>query len=72
MIFSLFYYSKYYFTFTESVVFRYLSVGAPVYFVVPDGLNYSKTENWDALCSGTGCVENSVTQQISNAARISD
>ncbi|UYV80301.1 NPC1 [Cordylochernes scorpioides] len=43
---------------------EYLSVGYPLYFVVTDGLNYSKLEVQNRLCSSVGCDEDSLPVQL--------
>ncbi|ESP03417.1 hypothetical protein LOTGIDRAFT_199271 [Lottia gigantea] len=48
---------------------KYLSVGAPVYFVVKDGHNYESKMGQDAVCSGNGCPENSLNGQIYQATK---
>uniref|UniRef100_A0A8C7Y5A2 Niemann-Pick disease, type C1 n=1 Tax=Oryzias sinensis TaxID=183150 RepID=A0A8C7Y5A2_9TELE len=42
---------------------EYLHTGAPVYFVVEDGLNYTSLDGQDAVCGGVGCNNNSLVQQ---------
>lgn len=51
---------------------EYLHTGAPVYFVVEDGLNYSSPEGQNAVCGGVGCNNNSLVQQVYTASLISD
>ncbi|XP_061550825.1 NPC intracellular cholesterol transporter 1 isoform X2 [Phycodurus eques] len=51
---------------------QYLHTGAPVYFVVEDGLNYSSLEGQNAVCGGVGCNNNSLVQQIYSASLISN
>ncbi|MED6267778.1 NPC intracellular cholesterol transporter 1 [Characodon lateralis] len=51
---------------------EYLHTGAPVYFVVEDGLNYSSPEGQNSVCGGVGCNNNSLVQQIYTASLISN
>lgn len=51
---------------------EYLHTGAPVYFVVEDGLNYSSPEGQNAVCGGVGCNNDSLVQQIYAASLISN
>uniref|UniRef100_A0A3Q2P552 Niemann-Pick disease, type C1 n=1 Tax=Fundulus heteroclitus TaxID=8078 RepID=A0A3Q2P552_FUNHE len=51
---------------------EYLHTGAPVYFVVEDGLNYSSLEGQNTVCGGVGCNNNSLVQQIYSASLISN
>ncbi|XP_032421696.1 NPC intracellular cholesterol transporter 1 [Xiphophorus hellerii] len=51
---------------------EYLHTGAPVYFVVEDGLNYSSPEGQNSVCGGVGCNNNSLVQQIYSASIISN
>ena len=44
--------------------FTYLHTGAPVYFVIKEGYNYTDVEKQNFICSGAGCDENSLGQQI--------
>ena len=44
--------------------FTYLHTGAPVYFVIKDGYNYSDEAKQNAICSGAGCLSTSLGQQI--------
>lgn len=46
-----------------------LSMGPPVYFVLTEGLNYSKKEVQNVICGGQGCNENSLYAQIYTAAK---
>ncbi|KAM6989564.1 NPC intracellular cholesterol transporter 1 [Tautogolabrus adspersus] len=50
----------------------YLHTGAPVYFVVEDGLNYSSPEGQNLVCGGVGCNNNSLVQQVYAASLISN
>uniref|UniRef100_A0A3Q3WSC2 SSD domain-containing protein n=1 Tax=Mola mola TaxID=94237 RepID=A0A3Q3WSC2_MOLML len=49
----------------------YLHTGAPVYFVVKDGLNYSSPKGQNVVCGGVGCNNNSLVQQVYRASLIS-
>uniref|UniRef100_A0A671XYC3 Niemann-Pick disease, type C1 n=1 Tax=Sparus aurata TaxID=8175 RepID=A0A671XYC3_SPAAU len=49
---------------------EYLHTGAPVYFVVEDGLNYSSPEGQNVVCGGVGCNNNSLVQQVYAASLI--
>uniref|UniRef100_A0A671XS01 Niemann-Pick disease, type C1 n=1 Tax=Sparus aurata TaxID=8175 RepID=A0A671XS01_SPAAU len=51
---------------------EYLHTGAPVYFVVEDGLNYSSPEGQNVVCGGVGCNNNSLVQQVYAASLISN
>ncbi|CAJ1072507.1 NPC intracellular cholesterol transporter 1 [Xyrichtys novacula] len=50
----------------------YLHTGAPVYFVVEDGLNYSSPEGQNVVCGGVGCNNDSLVQQVYSASLISN
>ncbi|KAK9538617.1 hypothetical protein VZT92_003779 [Zoarces viviparus] len=50
----------------------YLHTGAPVYFVVEDGLDYSSPEGQNAVCGGVGCSNDSLVQQVYSASLISN
>ncbi|XP_076350030.1 NPC intracellular cholesterol transporter 1-like [Tachypleus tridentatus] len=50
---------------------KYLSVGAPVYFVMKGGYNYSDYQNQNLICASSGCNQYSLLTQISNAANVS-
>lgn len=50
----------------------YLHTGAPVYFVVEDGLNYSSLEGQNAVCGGVGCNNDSLVQQVYSASLMSN
>ncbi|KYN10247.1 PREDICTED: Niemann-Pick C1 protein-like isoform X1 [Trachymyrmex cornetzi] len=54
-----------YFTYMEDL----LSMGPPVYFVVTEGLNYSKKEVQNVICGGQGCNTDSLYTQIYSAAK---
>uniref|UniRef100_A0A4W6C657 Niemann-Pick disease, type C1 n=1 Tax=Lates calcarifer TaxID=8187 RepID=A0A4W6C657_LATCA len=45
---------------------EYLHTGAPVYFVVEDGLNYSSPEGQNVVCGGVGCNNNSLVQGLTS------
>ncbi|XP_033115391.1 NPC intracellular cholesterol transporter 1-like [Anneissia japonica] len=51
---------------------KYLSVGPPVYFVTTDGYNYTSTKGQNKVCGGSGCDEDSLTQQIYFASKIKE
>ncbi|XP_020791717.1 NPC intracellular cholesterol transporter 1 [Boleophthalmus pectinirostris] len=51
---------------------EYLHTGAPVYFVVEDGLDYRSLEGQNAVCGGVGCNNNSLVQQVYTASQISN
>uniref|UniRef100_H3DBI8 Niemann-Pick disease, type C1 n=1 Tax=Tetraodon nigroviridis TaxID=99883 RepID=H3DBI8_TETNG len=51
---------------------EYLHTGAPVYFVVEEGLNYSSLEGQNAVCGGVGCSNDSLVQQVYYASLISN
>ncbi|XP_020288824.1 Niemann-Pick type protein homolog 1B-like [Pseudomyrmex gracilis] len=46
-----------------------LSMGPPVYFVLTEGLNYSKREAQNIICGGQGCNMDSLYTQIYSAAK---
>lgn len=50
----------------------YLSVGAPVYFVVPKGHNYTSTKGQNDVCGGRGCPQNSLNGQVFRASQINN
>ncbi|XP_041659229.1 NPC intracellular cholesterol transporter 1 [Cheilinus undulatus] len=50
----------------------YLHTGAPVYFVVEEGINYSSPEGQNVVCGGVGCNNNSLVQQVYTASLISN
>lgn len=50
----------------------YLHTGAPVYFVVEDGLNYSSPDGQNAVCGGVGCNNDSLVQQVYSASLMSN
>uniref|UniRef100_A0AAQ5YGY8 SSD domain-containing protein n=1 Tax=Amphiprion ocellaris TaxID=80972 RepID=A0AAQ5YGY8_AMPOC len=49
---------------------KYLHTGAPVYFVVEEGLNYSSPEGQNVVCGGVGCNNDSLVQQVYTASLI--
>ncbi|XP_038157542.1 NPC intracellular cholesterol transporter 1 [Cyprinodon tularosa] len=51
---------------------EYLHTGAPVYFVVEEGHNYSSPEGQNSVCGGVGCNNDSLVQQIYAASLISN
>ncbi|XP_077162613.1 NPC1-like intracellular cholesterol transporter 1 [Paroedura picta] len=46
---------------------QYFMVGAPTYFVTTGGYNFSSYDGMNAVCSSTGCDNNSMTQKIQYA-----
>lgn len=46
-----------------------LSMGPPVYFVLTEGLNYSRREVQNIICGGQGCNDDSLYTQIYSAAQ---
>ena len=58
--------------FFKLFLFRYLSVGVPVYFVVKEGQDYTSLEGANEICGTTGCNNNSLVEQISIMAKIPD
>lgn len=50
----------------------YLSVGAPVYFVVPAGHNYLSTAGQNALCGGKGCPQDSLIGQLFRQSQLAN
>lgn len=51
---------------------EYLSVGAPVYFVVREGHDYSHVKGQDGICGGNGCPQDSLVGQILTASKLSN
>ena len=47
-----------------------LEVGAPVYFVVKGGIDYSTTDIQNMMCGGAGCDPNSLPSSIQLASNI--
>lgn len=45
-----------------------LSMGPPVYFVLTEGLNYSRRGVQNVICGGQGCNPDSLYTQIYSAA----
>ncbi|XP_076362116.1 NPC intracellular cholesterol transporter 1-like isoform X2 [Tachypleus tridentatus] len=50
---------------------KYLSVGAPVYFIVKEGYNYSDHQQQNLICASSGCSQHSLLSQLSRAANLS-
>ena len=50
-------------------LFANLHTGAPVYFVMRDGINYTNDVSQNEICSGAGCFDNSLGNQITIYAR---
>ncbi|XP_020641351.3 NPC intracellular cholesterol transporter 1 [Pogona vitticeps] len=50
---------------------KYLHAGAPVYFVLEEGYDYTTLDGQNMVCGGVGCDNNSLVQQIFDAAEIS-
>jgi Niemann-Pick C1 protein len=53
-------------------LFEFLAVGAPVYFVIPSGYNYSDPDKQRMVCGGVGCDQKSLVTQISTAGKLPD
>ncbi|XP_068196952.1 NPC intracellular cholesterol transporter 1 [Antennarius striatus] len=51
---------------------EYLNAGPPVYFVVEEGLNYSRSKDQNVVCGGVGCNNDSLVQQVYSASLISN
>ncbi|XP_028924174.1 NPC intracellular cholesterol transporter 1 isoform X1 [Ornithorhynchus anatinus] len=49
---------------------QYLHAGPPVYFVLEEGHDYTTLEGQNMVCGGMGCNNNSLVQQIFNAAEL--
>uniref|UniRef100_A0A8D0H7N3 NPC intracellular cholesterol transporter 1 n=1 Tax=Sphenodon punctatus TaxID=8508 RepID=A0A8D0H7N3_SPHPU len=49
---------------------KYLHAGPPVYFVLEGGHNYTTLEGQNMVCGGMGCNNNSLVQQVFDAAEI--
>lgn len=50
----------------------YLKTGAPVYFVVKDGFEYSTKKGQDKICGVAGCDEESLISSVFLSSEISD
>jgi Niemann-Pick C1 protein len=48
---------------------EYLHIGAPVYFVIKDGFDYTSIPKQNLVCSGSDCSKNSLGTQITMASR---
>lgn len=53
-----------------SQISKYLHTGPPVYFVLEEGHNYTSLEGQNMVCGGMGCNNDSLVQQVFNAAEI--
>ncbi|CAC5359870.1 unnamed protein product [Mytilus coruscus] len=51
---------------------RYLHVGAPVYFVVREGHDYTTMQGQNALCGGNGCPQDSLVGQLYTASKLAN
>ncbi|XP_053252362.1 NPC intracellular cholesterol transporter 1 isoform X1 [Podarcis raffonei] len=49
---------------------KYLHAGPPVYFVLKEGHDYTTLDGQNMVCGGTGCDNNSLVQEIFDAAEI--
>jgi Niemann-Pick C1 protein len=49
---------------------HYLRVGAPVYFVVQSGHDYTTEWGQNQICDSQGCPEQSVLGQVFQASRV--
>ncbi|XP_075389176.1 NPC intracellular cholesterol transporter 1 isoform X1 [Tenrec ecaudatus] len=50
---------------------EYLHAGPPVYFVLEEGHDYTSLKGQNMVCGGMGCNNNSLVQQLFNAAQMS-
>lgn len=51
---------------------KYFHAGPPVYFVIEEGHNYTSPEGQNAVCGGVGCNNDSLVQEVYNAALLSN
>ncbi|KAG8516795.1 NPC intracellular cholesterol transporter 1, partial [Galemys pyrenaicus] len=51
---------------------HYLHAGPPVYFVLEEGHNYTSLKGQNMVCGGMGCNNDSLVQQIFNAAQLDE
>lgn len=49
-----------------------LSVGPPVYFVIKNGLNFTKPEEVNAVCGSVGCDSDSLVTYLTRASKLSN
>lgn len=49
---------------------QFLHAGPPVYFVVEEGLNYTSLQGQNLVCGGMGCNNDSLVQQLFDAAEL--
>ena len=52
-----------------TVMERDLRIGAPVYFVVEEGLDYTNRSQQNLICAAAGCDPDSLLEQINLASR---
>lgn len=50
----------------------YLSVGAPIYFVMKEGFNFPNIDEQNIICQTQGCNEDSVLARIFYASEAPD
>ncbi|XP_032936972.1 NPC1-like intracellular cholesterol transporter 1 [Catharus ustulatus] len=55
-----------------SALNQYLAVGVPTYFVTTSGYNFSSTNGTNAICSSSGCDNDSLTQTIQLATEFAN
>lgn len=49
---------------------KYLHAGPPVYFVLEEGHDYTSLRGQNMVCGGMGCNNDSLVQQIFDAAQL--
>ena len=49
---------------------QYLHAGPPVYFVLEEGHDYTSLKGQNRVCGGVGCNNDSLVQQIYEAAEL--
>ncbi|XP_052763831.1 NPC intracellular cholesterol transporter 1-like isoform X1 [Mya arenaria] len=50
----------------------YLSVGAPIYFVIPAGYNYTNMKSQNAICGSKGCNQDSLIGQVFYSSQLAN
>lgn len=48
---------------------KYFHTGPPLYFVVKDGYQYNRPEEWDRICTMASCSPSSMGVQIAQASQ---